>query len=120
MHQPPRTVTAVAALLLMGSAPLPTARDLVGLWQARLRFGPDVRGTLTLREQAGVWSAEIAGHTAAVRLERGKLLFDLADGRGGLRGALGDGRLTGFWTQPPTVQGGGQELSSAGVGAGRR
>ena len=34
------------------------AKDLEGLWQARLRFGPDLRGPLIVRRDAEGWSSE--------------------------------------------------------------
>lgn len=31
------------------------ARELVGLWQAKRRVGPDVRGTLLIKQTGGGW-----------------------------------------------------------------
>ena len=47
--------------------------DLTGLWCAKLRFGPDVRGTLTI-DQRG---AEIAGRSASVRRDGNAISFEL-------------------------------------------
>jgi len=45
------------------------ASELAGLWEAHLRFGPDVRGTLTIARDADGWRGEIAGRAAAVKVE---------------------------------------------------
>ncbi len=109
----------VAALLACGSAEPPgrwRARQaghsrrpagsgsLDGLWEAVLRFGPDVRGALTI--ERGTWRAEIAGHAAPVRMSGRTVTFALADQLGSFEGELAaDGRrIAGHWTQPSGVR----------------
>src|SRR5437773_2487823 len=65
--------------------------DPAGLWAAKGRFGPDLRGELTMDRER----AEIAGFSAAVH----DFTFDIPDG-GSFRGRLEDDRIVGFWIQP--------------------
>lgn len=46
-----------------------SAKELVGLWEAKRRFGPEVRGTLLIRQTGGGLQAEIAGRFAPVKLD---------------------------------------------------
>ena len=41
-------------ILLVRRAP---GRELAGLWEAKLRFGPDIRGPLIIEHAAGEWRA---------------------------------------------------------------
>ena len=65
-----------------------SASELVGLWEAKLRFGPDVRGPLTIERAASAWRAEIAGVSTAARILGDTITFTLPDGRGAFRGLL--------------------------------
>jgi CubicO group peptidase (beta-lactamase class C family) len=77
--------------------------SLDGLWEATLRFGPDVRGTLTIDRRAG--RAEIAGHAAPVRVRGRAISAGLADRLGSFEGELtADGRILGSWIQPRGVR----------------
>jgi CubicO group peptidase (beta-lactamase class C family) len=82
-------------------------RDLVGLWAAKLRFGPDLEGPLTIARSGVAWTAEIAGRSAAVTADGERLSFELADGQGGFRGRVVSrarpARIEGHWIQSPTV-----------------
>jgi CubicO group peptidase (beta-lactamase class C family) len=91
-----------------GTGPARPAPDLSGLWHAKLRFGPDVRGPLTiaLAGASGNGVAEIAGRTAAVRSEEDSVVFDLPNAEGSFKGRLAAGRIIGHWIQPRTVSGG--------------
>jgi CubicO group peptidase (beta-lactamase class C family) len=86
-----------------GEAP----HDLAGLWASKLRFGPELNGTLTIERSGGSWTAEIAGRSAPVVADGERLSFELADGQGGFRGRLvraaHPARIEGHWIQPPTV-----------------
>lgn len=81
-----------------------SARDLVGLWQAKQRFGPDVRGELLLVRDKDGWRASIAGRSAPASFNGGEVGFILPSDLGSFRGRLdGKGRLIrGHWTQPTT------------------
>jgi CubicO group peptidase (beta-lactamase class C family) len=78
---------------------------LVGLWQARRRFGPDARGPLTLRRGPGGWTADFVGGVHPVRADGDGLAFALPGDAGAFRGRLAaDGRrITGHWTPPLSV-----------------
>jgi CubicO group peptidase (beta-lactamase class C family) len=81
---------------------------LVGLWEAKRRFGPDVRGTLFLRRDAAEWRAEIAGRVVGAEVEGDSIVFALPGGQGDFRGELepGGGRIVGHWIQGRTVESG--------------
>ena len=90
--------------------PAPTAAadpaaELAGLWVGELRFGPQLRGLLTLRRTGAGWAAEIAGIRHDFPVDGAELRFTLPDERGGFRGTLSaDGRtIEGFWLQPAGV-----------------
>ncbi|MFN2398352.1 MAG: serine hydrolase domain-containing protein [Gemmatimonadaceae bacterium] len=79
--------------------------DLVGLWQAKRRFGPDVRGRLVIDRPAAEWRASIAGRTAVTRIAHDSVWFALPDGGGSFIGRFDARRSTivGHWIQPRTV-----------------
>lgn len=91
-----------------------TPPDLAGLWCAKLRFGPDLRGTLTIERQGDSWRAEIAGRAAAVKVENRQVSFELPDGQGAFRGRVESSgkasargaRIAGHWIQPRAVTSG--------------
>jgi CubicO group peptidase (beta-lactamase class C family) len=104
----PRSAALAALSLVMmaaGARAQAVPPDLVGLWEAKRRFGPDVAGRLVVDRPAGEWRASIAGRTAAVRVANDSVAFDLPDGSGTFVGRLdsGEGRITGHWIQPRTV-----------------
>ena len=107
-------VSLVFLLLVLVAAPLPaqTAQgspaQLAGLWEAKLRFGPDIRGPLILEHAAGAWRAEIAGRNAEAHVAGDTITFELPDSGGGFRGRLlaGRGRIVGHWIQATTVTNG--------------
>ena len=83
------------------------ASELAGLWAAKLRFGPDIRGPLTIEPAAG-WRAEIAVVSTDAHVRGDTISFDLPDGRGAFRGLMAPGRqrILGYWTQATTVSNG--------------
>lgn len=83
----------------------PTGDELVGLWKAKRRFGPDARGPLMLRRGPGGWTADFLGRLRPVRAEAGELAFELPDDAGGFRGRLaaGERQIIGHWTPPASV-----------------
>jgi CubicO group peptidase (beta-lactamase class C family) len=103
MHQVARMVfAAVMALSLpLRSAPAQqSSPDLTGLWAAKVRFGPDVRGPLLLMRQGNAWRADIAGFSQPVRRSARELSFELPDGRGSFRGRLNGTEIAGQWIGP--------------------
>lgn len=83
-----------------------SAKELTGLWEAKRRFGPEVRGTLLIRQTGGNWQAEIAGRFTPVKLDGDSISFELTDGKGKFQGKF-DARRTkigGHWTQPQGVE----------------
>ncbi|MDF2774664.1 MAG: nylB [Geminicoccaceae bacterium] len=92
---------AVCAVVLSSPAFAQSASDsLIGLWYAKLRFGPDVRGRLVLDRVTGVWRAAIAGRTAAVRTKADSLAFDVPGDGGAFVGSVRSGTVVGRWISP--------------------
>ncbi len=92
-----------APLLAQQTAPAAaTAEDLAGLWKAKLRFGPDARGTLVVQRAGEGWTADFMGRQIAMGREGDVLTFALPNGEGSFRGKLQrDGSLrNGQWIQP--------------------
>lgn len=110
---PVRALAAVLALAAGLTALPPWAQEtgsqeLVGLWEAKRRFGPDVEGSLILIDRGGGLVADIAGHSVPVQVQGARYRFVLPGGLGAFRGeAAANGReIRGFWTQPRTVTSG--------------
>ncbi|HEX2208831.1 MAG TPA: serine hydrolase, partial [Longimicrobium sp.] len=80
-------------------------QDVVGLWHAKGRFGPDGAGPLRVERVDGAWRAFIRGHLVPVRVAADSVSFELPDGSGTYIGALDAARtrVTGHWIQPRTV-----------------
>jgi CubicO group peptidase (beta-lactamase class C family) len=97
----PLLILALAAPAAAAEAP-----DLSGLWAAKLRFGPDVAGTLFLLQEGAGWRADVAGFSVPVRSAAGRLEFDLPDGKGSFRGRREGALIRGQWIQERSVTGG--------------
>jgi hypothetical protein len=85
-----------------------SARELAGLWQSKRRFGPDVRGSLLVKQSNGEWRAEVTGHSTVVKIAGDAISFELPGGNGAFQGKF-DARRTkivGHWIQPATVENG--------------
>lgn len=78
------------------------AVDLRGLWEATLRFGPDVHGPLLVLHRDDGWRGDISGFSIAAAARGGAISFALPDGKGSFRGERHGERIDGFWIQPPT------------------
>jgi len=92
---------ALVAACALSAAGLPAqaadSSDLVGLWKAKRRFGPDVRGPLLLERSRGGYTADVMGLSVPVRVSGGELSFELPDG-GGFRGRTqAGGAIRGLW-----------------------
>lgn len=91
------------------------AEELVGLWHAVRRFGPELRGELTVDRQETTWRAQIAGHDVAAERadctesaeETCALRFSFPGDRGTLNAYLRSaGSIAGHWIQPRTQHSG--------------
>ncbi len=100
-----RVLAALAASLIAVAAAAQGAGDenLEGLWAARARYGPDVRGTLIILPRSGTLQADIAGFSVPVRIDGPTIAFTLPDGKGSFRGVREAGRIVGQWIQPTTA-----------------
>jgi CubicO group peptidase (beta-lactamase class C family) len=92
----PRTLLMRAANAQAGSA-----KELIGLWEAKRRFGPDIRGTLFVVQSEGAWRAEIAGQFAPVKFDGDSVSFEMADGKSKFLGNFDRQRtkIVGHWLQ---------------------
>jgi CubicO group peptidase (beta-lactamase class C family) len=90
---------AAAALSLVArTAPAQQGRpDLAGLWAAKARFGPDIKGPLILLQEGKAWRADIAGFSVPARFEGRAVSFELPDGKGQFRGRVNGSTITGQW-----------------------
>ena len=95
-------------LALLAASTPSTADRLVGLWGNVTVFGPSPGGPLTIDGRRQPWRAAMGGTDVAVEHAGGQVSFELPGDRGRFRGHLVDGRIEGFWIQPP-----GKSLSSA-------
>lgn len=101
MPQVTRVAFPAAAALAFVLQPAPAQEpDLAGLWAAKVRFGPDVRGPLFLMRQGNTWRADIGGYTEPVRRSARELSFELPDGKGSFRGRLNGSEIAGQWIGP--------------------
>jgi CubicO group peptidase (beta-lactamase class C family) len=94
-------VIAIAAWAQPAGTP-----GLEGLWVARARYGPDVRGRLMILRRGDGLVADVAGFSVPVKQQGEKLGFELPDGKGSFRAELAGDRIDGHWIQPVTVESG--------------
>jgi CubicO group peptidase (beta-lactamase class C family) len=89
-----------------GNAQAAGDTSLVGLWAAKKRFGPDLRGRLIVQRRGDSWRAEIAGRDADAHAAGESLAVQLPGGA--FTGHFDHGRtvLTGHWIQPATMTSG--------------
>ena len=98
-----RTAPATLAGFMLLFAAMPTASaqtsapDLTGLWTAKIRNGPDVRGPLIVLRNDSGWSADIAGFRVAARADGSRISFELPEGKGQFRGILSGREIAGHW-----------------------
>lgn len=102
-------ISSLTCALLLVAAPGSGARpveagagELVGLWAGEIRYGPALRGPLTLRRRGSGWEAAIGQVTHRFVAQGRELRFALPGKAGGFRGVLSsDGRtISGYWLQP--------------------
>lgn len=84
----------------------PADSDMVGLWEAKRIFGPEVKGLLLILRRDGRLVADIAGFTVPVTETGATISFALPDDRGSFRGRIEGGTIRGFWTQPASATSG--------------
>lgn len=105
-------IIAILWVLISAITPLHTAaaqsnsvKELVGLWEAKRRFGPDVRGSLIIRQTNAGWRAEIAGNIVQAKIAGDSISFELPGGKNSFQGKFDSRRakIAGHWIQSPTV-----------------
>src|SRR3954470_1576221 len=97
-----RSATPTSTAATSSPAPPTSQQNLLGLWEAKRRFGPDVRGTLIMRGNNDALVAEIAGYSVAVKTTGDAVGFELFDGNNAFEGSFADHRakIVGHWIQP--------------------
>jgi CubicO group peptidase (beta-lactamase class C family) len=97
------TPIVIAALwLCLAASASAQSTDLAGLWEASLRFGPDIRGALIIYRAPDGWRAEIAGFSVVSQVHGQSIAFELPDGKGRFRGEWRGKEIHGQWIQAPT------------------
>lgn len=101
-------LSSTASLKQTVTAQTNSAGQLAGLWEAKRRFGPDIRGSLLIKQTGGEWQAEIAGRVVQIKTAGDAISFELADGKGAFQGKFDSRRakIVGHWIQPATVTNG--------------
>ncbi|HXO85277.1 MAG TPA: serine hydrolase [Gemmatimonadales bacterium] len=84
--------SALLVLLAQTQAP-----DFTGLWEAALRFGPDIRGTAIVYQTPEGWRADFAGFQVPAQVAAQAVTFELPDGKGAFRGQRVGTRIVGHW-----------------------
>jgi hypothetical protein len=85
------------------ATPAGSADELAGLWKAKRWFGPFARGPLILQQTGATYTADMAGRTLPVRVDKDELSFDLPNGQGSFRGKRTAGAILGHWFPPDSV-----------------
>lgn len=85
--------------------------ELVGLWKAKKRFGPDARGPLIIQKDGAAYIADMVGRKVPVRIDQGELTFDLPDNQGTFRGKFEAKNILGHWFRPGTLVNGAGSIS---------
>jgi CubicO group peptidase (beta-lactamase class C family) len=75
--------------------------DIVGLWKAKRRFGPDARGPLLIQRNGTAYTADMMGFTVPVAVNNGELSFELPNHEAGFRGKLVGDSIRALWFSSP-------------------
>lgn len=91
-----------------------TLDELAGLWEAKVRFGPDVSGLLLVEKGSEGFIADISGYRIPAVYADGEMTFGLPDGQGSFRGGFDEETraIEGHWIAAPVRAGGGQRFAS--------
>jgi CubicO group peptidase (beta-lactamase class C family) len=97
-------------------APVDSAPNLEGLWLAKKRFGPDVRGEMIVDRRGGSWRATISGRAADANITGDSATFTIPGG-GRFTGKVvpKKGEIIGTWIQQSSNTGTPLTLASCGV-----
>jgi CubicO group peptidase (beta-lactamase class C family) len=88
---------ALLSIVPTSQAAAQNSIDLTGLWEAKVRFGPDIRGPLTIVREGNTWRADIAGFTVPARSTGRILSFELPNQKGSFRGTVSNAEISGHW-----------------------
>lgn len=102
----PRLLPVFLLALVLVNAPATAvlaAEELVGLWKAKRRFGPDARGTVILERSGSTFTADMVGLRLPVAVAGSELSFELPNGQGRFRGSRRGADIHGQWYPPPST-----------------
>ena len=85
--------------IVLSVAASSVAKDLDGLWMAKKRFGPDIRGTLIVQRNGSDYTADLSGRfVLTTTAPNGELTFALPNRGGIFKGKLDrQNNITGHW-----------------------
>ena len=107
---------AVSAVDLQAQA-RDQASEIVGLWKAKQRNGPDGRGPLLIQRNGSTYTGDMMGFTFPVTVNNGEFSFELPNREGGFRGKLVGNTIRGIWFSSPLGElGGGTPVYLASKG----
>ena len=95
-------LSGIVSLAAGASAQVSAPQDLEGVWVAKNRYGPDVRGTLLIVQRGTGLVADIAGFTAPVNQHGNSVSFKLPGTNGAFRGIRRGTTIEGHWIQGDT------------------
>lgn len=101
----------ISSEVRLSTAQSNSVQELVGLWKAKKRFGPDARGPLIIQRDGAVYIADMVGRRMPVRIDQGELTFDLRDKQGTFRGKPEAKNIIGHWYRPGTLVDFGEKAS---------
>lgn len=78
-----------------------SGNDIVGLWKAKQRLGPDARGPLLIQKSGTAYTGDMMGFTFPVTVTNGEFSFELPNRGGGFRGTLAGNTIRGIWFSSP-------------------
>jgi CubicO group peptidase (beta-lactamase class C family) len=99
-------LAGTAMLATTGLAQQADQANLDGLWVAKSRYGPDIRGPLLIHRGAAGLVADLAGFTVPVTEQGKTVTFLLPDGNGSFRGTRNGSLIEGHWIQRVTAENG--------------
>src|SRR5215211_3217760 len=94
----PLNTSAQTPAATSSPAAVANSNELVGLWKAKRRFGPDSRGPVVIERVGRGYTADMMGFAVPVRVANEELSFELPDHDGSFRGKRqAGGSIRGFW-----------------------
>jgi len=94
-------LTLACAVSALSAQARDQVNDIVGLWKAKQRNGPDARGPLLIQRNGTTYTGDMMGFTFPVTVNNGEFSFELPNRQGGFRGKLFGNTIRGIWFSSP-------------------